>query len=174
MPEPRPARQQAIVRVFLALLGRDGGRLPVGRRLDEQPEESLDVPARFAEFDGQPVEQLGMRRQLAGDAEVAGGAHQAGAEDLLPEAVDRHAGGQGMLGPDQPSCQPEPVPGQVGRHGRQGVGRVGLHRVAALVVLAAVEQIRHRRLGALVHHVRQRAPPANRGVFGIEGRAACA
>jgi hypothetical protein len=38
---------------------------------------------------GQPVEQLGMRRQLAADAEVARRADDARAEQLLPEAVER-------------------------------------------------------------------------------------
>ena len=80
-----------------------------------------------------------MRGKLAADSEVAGGAHQPRAEDLLPEAVDHHAGRQRMLGPDQPLRQAKPVLGQVGRHRRQCVGRVRLDRVAALVVLAAVE-----------------------------------
>ena len=111
-----------------------------------------------------------MRGKLAGDAEVAGGAHQAVAEDLLPEAVDHDAGGQRMLGPDQPLRQAEPVLGQVGRHGGKGVGRIRLDRVAALVVLAAVEQVRHRRLGSLVHHVRVRTAFLDGGVFRLEGR----
>ena len=111
------------------------------------PEEPFHVPSRFAKLDGQPVEQLGVRGKLAADSEVAGRAHQPRAEDLLPEPVDHDAGGQRMLGPDQPLRQAEPVLGQVGRHGRKRVGRIRLDRVAALVVLAAVEQVRHRRLG---------------------------
>ena len=100
------------MRVFFAFLRRGHGRLPVGRRLDHHAEEALHVPARFAKVDGQPVEQLGVRGKLAGDAEVAGRAHQAAAENLLPEAVDDDAGGQRMLGPDEPLRQAEPVSGQ--------------------------------------------------------------
>ena len=95
-----------------------------------------------------------MRGELAADSKIAGGAHQPRAEDLLPKPVDRDAGRQRILGPNQPLGQPEPVLGQLSRHGRQHIGRVRLDRALSLVVLAAVEQIGHRRLGALVHDMR--------------------
>ena len=63
--EARAARQQPVLRVLLQLLGRRDGRLAVGGRRDQQLEELLHVPAGLAELDGQPVEQLGVRRQLA-------------------------------------------------------------------------------------------------------------
>ena len=117
--EPRPAREQPVLRVLLELLRRaprpTGGR---SAEVDQQLEEPLHVPARLAELDGQPVEQLGMRGKLAADAEVAGRADQAGAEDLLPEPVDRDAGRQRVLGPEQPLRQAEPV----ARAGRGGIG----------------------------------------------------
>ncbi len=47
----------------------------------------------FAELDGQPIEQLRMRRQLAGDAEISGRFDQPRAEHFLPEAVHRHTRG---------------------------------------------------------------------------------
>ena len=56
-----------------------------------------------------------MRRQLAGDAEVAGRAHEAGAEDFLPEAIDRDARRQRMLGPQQPLREAEAILRQIGR-----------------------------------------------------------
>ena len=40
-----------------------------------------------------------MRRQLARDAKIAARPHEARAEQLLPEAIDRDAGRQRMLGP---------------------------------------------------------------------------
>ena len=40
-----------------------------------------------------------MGRQFAGDAEIAAGAHEAGAEHFLPEAIDRDARRQRMLRP---------------------------------------------------------------------------
>ena len=50
--------------------------LPIRGRRDHQLEELLHVPARFAELDGQPIEQFGMRRQFARDAEVARRSHE--------------------------------------------------------------------------------------------------
>ena len=46
-------------------------------------------------------------------------ADEAGAEHLLPEAVDRDAGRQRILRPQQPLGEAEPVARQVGRHRRQ-------------------------------------------------------
>ena len=116
-------------------------------------EEALHVPARLAEIDRQPVEQFGMRRQLARDAEVAAGAHDARAEHLLPEAVDGDARRQRMLRPQQPLGEAEPVARQVRRHRRQGVRRRRLHLVAALVVLAAEQHVRLRLFGTFLHDV---------------------
>ena len=67
-----------------------------------------------------------MRRELAADPEIAGGADQPRAEDLLPEPVDGDASGQGVLGSDQPLRQAEPVLGKLGRHGGKYVGSIRL------------------------------------------------
>ena len=61
------------------------------------------------ELGRQPVEQLGVRRRLALEAEVLGGLHQPDAEMLLPEPVDGHAGGQRVLGRRQPAGQAQAV-----------------------------------------------------------------
>ena len=47
--------------------------------------ELLQRPARLHELNGEPVEQFGMARPFALQAEVLAGAHDAGAEDELPE-----------------------------------------------------------------------------------------
>ena len=70
-------------------------------------------------------------------AELLARAHQAGAEQRLPEAVDRDAGGERVLGGDQPLGEREPggsVRRQGGEHGR---GAGGDH-VAGVQVVAAV------------------------------------
>ena len=97
-----PRERQPIVRILLEFLRRRRGRLAIRRRHDHQLEQLLDVPARFAEFDGQPIEQFGMRRQFAGDAEIAGRPHEAGAEHFLPESIDGDARRERILGPQQP------------------------------------------------------------------------
>ena len=57
----------------------------------------LDGPPVIDESSGEPVEQLGMRRRRPQLAEVAGRAHEALSEVFLPDAVDHHAGGEGVL-----------------------------------------------------------------------------
>ncbi len=116
-------------------------------------EQPLDVPAVLAELDGQPVEQLGMRGQLAGHAQVARGFDQARAEHFLPEAIDGDARGQRMIRPQQPLGKAQAVARQIGGEGGQDVGRVGFHLVAPLVVLAAEEDEGHRFVGLFLHHV---------------------
>ena len=96
------------------------------------------------------------------DAEILGGLHQPGAEDLLPEAVHRHAGGERMLGPQQPLGETEAVPRQLGRHGRKERGRRRLDFFPPLVVIAAEEHVGLGRLGALLHHVGHGAAGADR------------
>ena len=77
-----------------------------------QPVQRLDVPAGADELGGQPVEQLGVAGRLALHAEVLGGLHQAGAEELLPGAVDRHAGRQRVV-----RRRPASAPGRAGCSG---------------------------------------------------------
>ena len=69
----------------------------------------LHAPAARAKLDGQPVEQRAMNRILALHAEIFGGLDDAGAEEVLPHAIDLHAGGQRVLGHDQPSGKPESI-----------------------------------------------------------------
>ena len=84
--------------------------------------------------------------------------HEARAEHLLPEAIDRHARRQRMLGPQQPLGEAEPVLAAARRASAAGTSGVpGATCVAPLVVLAAEEHVRHRRLAALLHHVGDRA-----------------
>ncbi len=44
-PQPRPARQQAVLGVAIEPFRVDARRLPVCRARDHQPEQVLDVPA---------------------------------------------------------------------------------------------------------------------------------
>ena len=119
-------------------------------------------PELRAKVDRQPVEQLLVGGHFAVDAEILGRLHQPRAEDLLPEAVHRHPRGERMLRPQQPVGETEPVPRQVGRHGRQERGRRRLDFLAALVVIAAEEHVGLGRLGRLLHHVGDGAAGADR------------
>ena len=61
-----------------------------------------------------------MDRILALHPEVFGGLDDAGAEEVLPHAIDLHAGGEGLLGRDQPRASPSRLVGlPLGSGGRK-------------------------------------------------------
>ena len=95
-----------------------------------------------------------MTRRIALRAEILAAAHQTRAEELLPVAVHRHAGGERILAAHQPAREAEPVRWQIGRrfrqHGRSGRG----DPLAGLVIRAAHEDESRARLLLLLHHQR--------------------
>ncbi|HTN89909.1 MAG TPA: hypothetical protein VL242_39810, partial [Sorangium sp.] len=111
--------------------------------LEALDEEALHVPAAFAEFHGEPVEQFGMGGRISHDAEVFAGLHQARAEELLPEAIHRHAGGEGVRRTDEPLGEAEAVlrciSGKFAECGWHG----GFDGFAHFVILAAHEDVGH-------------------------------
>ena len=74
------------------------------------------------------------------DAEVLGGLDDARAEDLLPEPVDRHAGGQRVLGRRPASGPSRAGPGSPSGSGGRNPGVARPTGSFGLVVLAAVEE----------------------------------
>ncbi len=93
---------------------------------------------RLAELDGQPVEQLRMRRQLAGDAEVAGWCARGPCRTASCQkrlTVTRAV--SGCSGRSSHWAKPRRLRGRSAGQRRQDRRRVGRHLVAALVVLAA-------------------------------------
>ena len=68
----------------------------------------IDQPLRMNSR-GQIIEQFGMRRRLAADAEVVGRLHQPAAEVILPDAIDHHAGRQRIVGAREPLGQFQPA-----------------------------------------------------------------
>lgn len=75
----------------IGMLGIAGGGESVGATEHHLADHFLHAPAVRDETDGEMIEQLGMRGIGASDAEVIGGAHEAFAEKMLPEAVHHHA-----------------------------------------------------------------------------------
>ena len=127
--------------------------LPVGGAHDHVFHRALDVPFVLAEIHGEVVEKLGMRRQGALQTEIFGGFHDTIAEELLPEAVHLHAGGERIFRSHRPLCEAKAVFWGVLRHRRES------HRGRALagailerlVVGAAVEDIGLNGSRALFH-----------------------
>ena len=68
--------------------------LPVDRAGDDQAMQRLERAPRLEKPARQPVEQLGMRRQAAHPAEIAGCRHQPPAEMPVPDAVDDRPPGE--------------------------------------------------------------------------------
>ena len=66
-------------------------------------ERPFDIPSSiFPEFHSQPIEQLGMARQIALNTEVFRGLHEAVAEQHLPESIHSDTRGERVLGRDEP------------------------------------------------------------------------
>ena len=89
--EHRTTRQQQVRRIFLAGLRRRGRGLPERRAQHETAEHRFGVPTTADEVDGQSVEQLRVRGQVALHAEVLARGDEASAKDLGPESVDDDA-----------------------------------------------------------------------------------
>ena len=98
-----------------------------------------------------------MRRQLAGDAEIAGRLHHAGAKQLAPKPIDRDAGRERLFGQQQPFREPQPVARQIAGKRWQHLGRFRGNLVAPLIVLTAIQNESDRRLVFFLHHVGDRA-----------------
>ena len=68
----------------------------------------FDRPTAANELAGQPIQQGGMRRPLALDAEVARRSDQAVAEVIHPNSIDHHASGQRVFRRGDPIRQSQP------------------------------------------------------------------
>ena len=145
--EARAAAEQAVITVLLDFDRRLDGGLAIGRRGECLAVEGFDVPAGSTEFNREPVEQFGVRRQRAHDAEVFRGLDEPLAEEFLPHPVDGDTRGERVLLADQPASEAEAVLGGIGREFAEGGRDFGRDLFALLVVGAADQDVRHR------HHV---------------------
>ena len=64
----------------------------------------------FHEINGQPIEQFGMRRQVALHTEIPCRFNDAFAENLLPNLVYKNAGSEGIRPINRPPRKPQPMP----------------------------------------------------------------
>ena len=80
-----------------------GGDLAIGRAQDDHAMQLLEGTAAVAKLDREPIEQFRMARQFALGAEVLLRLDQAGAPQLAPQPVHRHARRQRVVRIDQPA-----------------------------------------------------------------------
>ena len=149
--EAGAAGEELVFGVSLEVFGGELSALAIGVGGDDAGDEFFHVPAVFAEGDSEPVEEFGMGGRGALGAEVVAGFDEAGAEELLPEAVDGDAGGEGVVGAYQPLGEVE-AGGLffVGKRGEES-GGVAVDGGGGFVIEAAVHdeagagfgQIRH-------------------------------
>ena len=129
--------------------------LPVGGGVQDQALELFRVPAAPDEFARQPVKKKGVARKLAPDAEILGGLHQAGSEELLPEAIDRDPSGERITGIDEPFREIHACRGLSGfLQGGQKLRSVARDQFAGVIVLSAFHAMSRAHLLALLHHHR--------------------
>jgi hypothetical protein len=139
--EARAMREEQILRIFQKLLGRGLRALPVGGGHHHQLVHVLDVPAALTELDRKPVEQFGMRRPLAHDAEVFRRLNEPGSEHFVPHAVHGDARGQRIVRTDGPLRKRQAVMRLAGRQRREIVRRVRFHSLSARGIDAARKDV---------------------------------
>ena len=107
--DARAARQEPVVGVA-GDDGRIGLRgLPVGGAGDDLAEDRLGVPATGHEFDGEPVEESGIAREIPLAAELLARRHEPRAEEPLPQPVHRHSGRERIGRFDEPPRQRQAI-----------------------------------------------------------------
>ena len=122
--------------------------------------EPLHIPAVLDELHRQPVEQFGVHRQLALRAEVRAGFYEAHAEELLPNAVDRHARGERVLAVHQPIGEIETIVItllRLSRQRRQKRRHIATYFFSRPIVLATKHHKALTRLGQIRHHESDRS-----------------
>ena len=85
----------------VVVIGRLGGEL-VGAAKGYFADEGFDGPVIFDEIEGEVIEEFWVAGELAGFAEVVGGADDSLPEEVFPNAVGHDAGGEGVVGIGDP------------------------------------------------------------------------
>ncbi len=94
--------EKPIGRVGILELGSQMAALTIGLARDDEPHHALQVPARLAELDREPVEQFRMRGQFTLRTEVVDHGAEPVPEEHRPEPVHDRAGGDGIGVRDNP------------------------------------------------------------------------
>src|SRR4051812_33482859 len=102
-----------------------------------------------------------MRRQLPLRAELFAGGDQADAKNLLPKAVDEHAGGEGIVFVDEPMSKGEAIGRRTFRQRGKAAGGAGNDFVAEIEVITAELEFRDAPLafGQFAHNGRDGRGP---------------
>ena len=91
-PHAGSARHEPIFRIASDEFGRGSGSLSVGGARDDESDDGLRIPAPIDQLARQPIEQLGMARQLTLAAKLLTCRDDADAKEPFPEPVGNYAG----------------------------------------------------------------------------------
>ena len=89
-------REEAIGRVGILEFGSQIAALTIGLARDDEPHHVLQVPARLAKLDREPIEQFRVRGQFPLRTEVVNHGAQPVPEEHRPKPVHDRAGGDGI------------------------------------------------------------------------------
>ena len=119
------AGEEKVFRVEVLKFRTGLGALAVGSGEDDFADDCFSAPAAVDELGGEPVEKFGVGGPRAHETEILGGFDDAGAEEFLPDAVDRDAADEGVVGGGEPVGEVEAGGGAgVGCEGRKEAGGV--------------------------------------------------
>ena len=141
--ETRPTSEQTVIRIAFVEFRRGFGALAIRLAVDHQLEHVLEVPAAVHQLGGEPVEQFGMKRQVALAAKLLAAAHDAGAEEAFPQAIHGHAGGERVVAAHEPLRHREAVLRLLCRQRMEDRGRGLLHVITQGLPIAAKLHFRH-------------------------------
>ena len=153
--EARATGDPAVVRIALMCFGRELRALPIGLAGDHQAQHGFHIPPAGNKFRCQPVDQFRMARRLTLRTKILRRAHQTGAKQHLPIAIDGHTRGQRIRRIDQPARQPQTTARKIRVHRGQCSRGGGGDLFPRLVKHAAPQNEGVARFG-LVHHQRDR------------------
>src|SRR6185312_5759590 len=102
-PARRESPEPAVLTIGLESARVGPARLPVGGRPHDQPMDWLELKTTADVLAREPVEERGVRRGTAVEAEVARRGHQPSTEVIVPDAVDHHPCRQRVEGIAEPA-----------------------------------------------------------------------
>ena len=121
---------------------------------DKEAIHLFDIPTGVHEFDGEPVEEIGVAGDFALEAEIFGGFDQTDGEEVLPHTVDGDPGGDWIIARDEPAGEAKAILGVFGTGGEESGDDPTFKWFVFdwFVVLASIENVRRGGVPAFFPH----------------------
>ena len=159
-PKARGSGEKSIVWIPLSELR--GGVATLAERLagNKESKNMAGIPIVLHQFDGKPIEELGVGRCFSLQSEIFRGSDEPFSKDKLPEMIGNYAGGQGVLRRHQPFGKIQSV--EVLSFGKRedGGGNIGLDHLSFSVPDTTFENVGTAGFLALAENVEIQFPGA--------------